>query len=916
MIKIYDVAVIGAGPSGIAAAFYAAKFGAKTVLIEKDSVIGGTAFKAYVNTLNGQSLSDMDGLLSGITKKAWNSVIFDHEALLDRYYELLKTQPVSLLTGHEAISAETDGGRITSFLCASPSGKAAVSAKVIIDATGALAVERLTGTGGDDAPAYAYMSGLVGKVETVGGKCYSAEAKRLLNEKAAWARDNSKLDRNLFIEVNPTVRADIAHVSIRYDNTGAISGNLMRRQMNSAANFLQEFGYGFENASLICSSEIFYSAQGSFNAKHTLELSDIEQNRYFNDQIASLPDGDGVGELVYYIPYGSLLSKTFENLLLCGRNIGAAANAIERIDAIPTHFETGKAAGIAAAIAVKNEIPLDEVSPYEIKSKTEDSVSDKIEVLNEELGIDEEAGGYNPDIITAEPGRKEAGSFAADLSAAFGDGEKADPENFGELDKMLELLGEDVLKPDLNTYAPGVGDFDGDDSSEPAQKDETPPEEEALEDEKSEIESIFAGLDDIAEATEGDAPEKQKTDEIPAEPAEAPDESAEDGEAAFFGITDAAEPEEPAKQAPMDTLKGPSETDTVPSGQEGMAEQDAKEAEKEAADAPEEHVEKKASVFGTAEESDGQDESEAKETPFDLPQEPVEDIAPSGQEGVPKPTGKEPEEAPIELKETEIAPSIQGDAARQDETEAAEKTPGPPEEAGEGEAAADTDKSSEQGDDQPDENRYDYFNQAFLYGDDDTPPAPEDTPGKVKGVVVFELPSEHRPPLAHKEKPKPYGWNSNPEPEEAAPVSPADEGPSAEDTVPEYIAPAEADKSIVSSDDVINMLYEEEDDITKAVRKTPAYYVPDKKMAQDDLSFLYDQDDKKKPRPKSQNRDRVDSMLDLIYEITDPSEQPAEPTEPTGEQTPSLDNPEKRKKPAENDKFKSIKDFLYDTDEE
>ena len=57
MEQIYDVAVIGAGPSGIAAAVYASKHGAKTVLLEKESMIGGTAFRADVHTLKGASYS-------------------------------------------------------------------------------------------------------------------------------------------------------------------------------------------------------------------------------------------------------------------------------------------------------------------------------------------------------------------------------------------------------------------------------------------------------------------------------------------------------------------------------------------------------------------------------------------------------------------------------------------------------------------------------------------------------------------------------------------------------------------------------------------------------------------------------------------------------------------------------------------
>ena len=44
----YDVIVVGGGPAGIGAALAAAETGARTVLIERDSVIGGTTVQAQV----------------------------------------------------------------------------------------------------------------------------------------------------------------------------------------------------------------------------------------------------------------------------------------------------------------------------------------------------------------------------------------------------------------------------------------------------------------------------------------------------------------------------------------------------------------------------------------------------------------------------------------------------------------------------------------------------------------------------------------------------------------------------------------------------------------------------------------------------------------------------------------------------
>ena len=55
-----DVAVIGGGPAGLAAALAAAASGATTVLVERDPALGGNATHALVHTICGLYLQDTD----------------------------------------------------------------------------------------------------------------------------------------------------------------------------------------------------------------------------------------------------------------------------------------------------------------------------------------------------------------------------------------------------------------------------------------------------------------------------------------------------------------------------------------------------------------------------------------------------------------------------------------------------------------------------------------------------------------------------------------------------------------------------------------------------------------------------------------------------------------------------------------
>lgn len=56
----FDVAVVGGGPAGIAAALSAASCGARVVLIEKDAVLGGNVSQALVHTICGLFFSSAD----------------------------------------------------------------------------------------------------------------------------------------------------------------------------------------------------------------------------------------------------------------------------------------------------------------------------------------------------------------------------------------------------------------------------------------------------------------------------------------------------------------------------------------------------------------------------------------------------------------------------------------------------------------------------------------------------------------------------------------------------------------------------------------------------------------------------------------------------------------------------------------
>ena len=75
-MKKYDLAVIGGGFAGVAAALAAARAGAKVLIVEKSNCLGGAAvnclvnpFMPYKTKVNGETLALSAGIFEELHKK-------------------------------------------------------------------------------------------------------------------------------------------------------------------------------------------------------------------------------------------------------------------------------------------------------------------------------------------------------------------------------------------------------------------------------------------------------------------------------------------------------------------------------------------------------------------------------------------------------------------------------------------------------------------------------------------------------------------------------------------------------------------------------------------------------------------------------------------------------------------------------
>ena len=149
-----DVAVLGGGIAGVAAACAAARSGVRVVLVERFAVTGGMLTVGGVANFCGQMSGQgevFDAILERL--KAWRALgfgdkesVFDHEIMTVVLQELLLERGVKLLLHTRFVDVRcARDGRITECVVCGKSGPEALRARQFIDCTGDGDVARRAG---------------------------------------------------------------------------------------------------------------------------------------------------------------------------------------------------------------------------------------------------------------------------------------------------------------------------------------------------------------------------------------------------------------------------------------------------------------------------------------------------------------------------------------------------------------------------------------------------------------------------------------------------------------------------------------------------------------------------------------------------------------------------------------------------
>jgi succinate dehydrogenase/fumarate reductase flavoprotein subunit len=382
-----DVAVIGGGPAGIAAAIAAARNGADTILVERYGALGGLATGGLIILLLTMDDGEGHQVIAGLcqefidrldargaavqpTAEQWGSddadlveeysrwglvwgrspavvryaVAYDPEEFRFIANDMVLASGARLLFHAWGARAIMDGDRIAAVAVESKSGREAIRAKVVIDTTGDGDMLASAGVPFEAERVYPWLWFRMAGVEDTDAAVRAAKhgvfktppgEGRIL---APWG-SSGRIDR----QISAIDVADLTHAEIE-----------CRRMVMEEADRLRRDVPGFEAAFVTdIASQLGITESRRMTGARTLTRE--EANVPQADVIARTGNWTKAG-MLYDIPYGCLYPREVSNLLVAGRCISVDHRVHHSTKEIPACFATGEAAGTAAAMSVRSGI--------------------------------------------------------------------------------------------------------------------------------------------------------------------------------------------------------------------------------------------------------------------------------------------------------------------------------------------------------------------------------------------------------------------------------------------------------------------------------------------------------------------------------------------------------------------------------
>jgi hypothetical protein len=387
-----DVLVLGAGPAGFSAAVNAAREGAVTLLVEQSGDLGGVATTGLMSHWTGNTEGGFyEEILdrSSEDPQGEGRKLINPERLKTVMLDMLAEARASLRLYTFAGDVILEGESITGVIVESKSGREAIMAKVVIDATGDGDIAYKTGApyakgrepdgkmqpmsimfkvaGVDISRAVfpGYFENTIqipkGEVQALGKQQLPFPAGHVLLYKSSLPGIVTCNMTNC-IDVDGTNADDLTRATI-----------VCRHQIDAIVAFLREYVPGYESCYTISSASIIGVRETRhFKGEATLTEDDILSARVFEDWAVTRASfnfdvhnisGSGLDatgaqtkfpqKRGYTIPFGCFIPQKIDGLILAGRNISGTHMAHSNFRVMPICANMGQAAGIAAALCIK-----------------------------------------------------------------------------------------------------------------------------------------------------------------------------------------------------------------------------------------------------------------------------------------------------------------------------------------------------------------------------------------------------------------------------------------------------------------------------------------------------------------------------------------------------------------------------------
>ncbi len=381
--KEVDLLVCGGGVAGFAAAYCAARNGARVLLVERYGFLGGMATAGLVITTpplnNGICLELADRLKSlgsyvpcryrsdDLVKLEIDMHAFDPEIFKHLMVGMLQEQGVELLFHTYIVDSMVEESAIKGIIIENKGGRQAIRAKVVLDASGDADVVHFSGAPCvpmDNKAPVTLMFNMVGvDIESALAHLENWSNVRKVVRQAI---ETGELTFDLGLEAKHAAPGVIVENLVYPDELNVWSGNffridgtdpddltnaeiITRDHAMKLAQFLKRSVKGFEK------SRIEYTAT-QVGVRKTRQIKPGQIKGASQDEAAIIAKPYATSKLA--VPYHSLVPDSIEQLLVAGRCVHCQEDRYGgQLRLIPACLATGQAAGIAASLALAGDIP-------------------------------------------------------------------------------------------------------------------------------------------------------------------------------------------------------------------------------------------------------------------------------------------------------------------------------------------------------------------------------------------------------------------------------------------------------------------------------------------------------------------------------------------------------------------------------